>query len=43
MNSLAQGGLPVDVAEAIGWLGSPGSGGITGQVVRICGQSLVGA
>jgi 3-oxoacyl-[acyl-carrier protein] reductase len=43
MNSLAQGGLPVDVAETIGWLASPGSAGITGQVVRVCGQSLAGA
>jgi 3-oxoacyl-[acyl-carrier protein] reductase len=43
MNSLAQGGLPVDVAETIGWLASPGSGGVTGQVIRVCGQSLVGA
>jgi 3-oxoacyl-[acyl-carrier protein] reductase len=43
MNSLAQGGLPVDVAETIGWLVAPGSGGVTGQVVRVCGQSLLGA
>jgi 3-oxoacyl-[acyl-carrier protein] reductase len=43
MNSLAQGGLPVDVAETIAWYASPGSGGINGTVVRICGQSLVGA
>jgi 3-oxoacyl-[acyl-carrier protein] reductase len=43
MNSLAQGGLPVDVAEAIAWFASPGSGGINGTVVRVCGQSLVGA
>jgi 3-oxoacyl-[acyl-carrier protein] reductase len=43
MNSLAQGGLPVDVAEAIAWYASPGSGGINGTVVRVCGQSLVGA
>jgi 3-oxoacyl-[acyl-carrier protein] reductase len=43
MNSLAQGGLPVDVAETIGWFASPGSGGINGTVVRVCGQSLVGA
>jgi 3-oxoacyl-[acyl-carrier protein] reductase len=42
-NSLVQGGLPVDVAETIGWLASPGSGGVTGQVVRVCGQALVGA
>lgn len=43
MNTLAQGGQPVDVAEAIAWLASPGSGGVTGQVLRVCGQSLVGA
>ncbi|MEV0096504.1 3-oxoacyl-ACP reductase [Streptomyces sp. NPDC050738] len=43
MNSLAQGGLPVDVAETTAWLASPGSGGVTGQVVRVCGQSLLGA
>jgi 3-oxoacyl-[acyl-carrier protein] reductase len=43
MNSLAQGGLPVDVAETIAWLAGPGSAGVTGQVVRVCGQSLLGA
>jgi 3-oxoacyl-[acyl-carrier protein] reductase len=43
MNSLSQGGLPVDVAETIAWLASPGSGTITGNVVRVCGQSLLGA
>ncbi|GGJ89498.1 3-oxoacyl-ACP reductase [Pilimelia anulata] len=43
MNSLAQGGLPVDVAETIAWLAAPDSGGITGNVVRVCGQSLLGA
>jgi 3-oxoacyl-[acyl-carrier protein] reductase len=43
MNSLRQGGLPVDVAETIAWLASPGSSGITGDVVRVCGQSLLGA
>ena len=43
MNSLAQGGQPVDVAEAIAWLASPGSAHVNGQVVRVCGQSLIGA
>ena len=43
MNSLAQGGLPVDVAETIAWFANPASGGVTGNVVRVCGQSLVGA
>ena len=43
MNSLAQGGLPVDVAETIAWFASPASGGVTGNIVRVCGQSLIGA
>ena len=43
MNSLAQGGLPVDVAETVAWLASPGSAGVNGSVVRVCGQSLIGA
>jgi 3-oxoacyl-[acyl-carrier protein] reductase len=43
MNSLSQGGLPVDVAETIGWLAGPASGGVNGNVVRVCGQSLLGA
>ena len=43
MNSMSQGGLPVDVAEAIGWVASPASAGITGNVVRVCGQSIMGA
>lgn len=43
INSLSQGGLPVDVAEAIAWFARPGSVGITGQVVRVCGQSMLGA
>ena len=43
MNSMAQGGLPVDVAETIAWLAAPGSAGITGNVVRVCGQMWLGA
>ncbi|AWT44806.1 MULTISPECIES: 3-oxoacyl-ACP reductase [Streptomyces] len=43
MNSLAQGGLPVDVAETVAWLAHPASGAVNGQVVRVCGQSLLGA
>jgi 3-oxoacyl-[acyl-carrier protein] reductase len=42
MNSLSQGGKPVDVAETVGWLAWPGSG-VNGSVVRVCGQSLIGA
>lgn len=41
--SLQQAGLPVDVAEAVAWLASPGAGGVNGQVLRVCGQNLVGA
>jgi 3-oxoacyl-[acyl-carrier protein] reductase len=43
MNSLKQGGLPVDVAEAVAFLAAPGSSGINGQVLRVCGQALLGA
>ena len=43
LNSLQQGGLPIDVAETIAWLAQPGSGGVNGQTVRVCGQSLLGA
>ena len=43
INSLQQGGLPVDVAETIAWLAQPGSAGVNGQVIRVCGQSMIGA
>jgi 3-oxoacyl-[acyl-carrier protein] reductase len=43
LSSLRQGGLPIDVAETVAWLASPGSGAVTGNVVRVCGQSLLGA
>ncbi|NUT53564.1 MAG: 3-oxoacyl-ACP reductase [Saccharothrix sp.] len=43
MNSMSQGGLPVDVAEAIAWFAHPASAGVNGNVVRVCGQSLLGA
>ena len=43
LNSLSQGGLPVDVAETIAWYASPGSSAINGRVIRVCGQSLIGA
>ncbi|HET7313534.1 3-oxoacyl-ACP reductase [Salinisphaera sp.] len=41
--SLGQGGTPGDVAEAITFLCTPGAGGISGNVLRVCGQSLIGA
>lgn len=43
MNSMSQGGLPVDVAEAIALFASTASTGLNGNVLRVCGQSLLGA
>ncbi|MFJ4226894.1 3-oxoacyl-ACP reductase [Paenarthrobacter nicotinovorans] len=43
LNSLKQGGQPQDVAEAIAFLASDAAGGISGEVLRVCGQQLVGA
>jgi 3-oxoacyl-[acyl-carrier protein] reductase len=43
LNAMAQGGLPVDVAETIAWFASPGSTAVTGNVVRVCGQMMLGA
>jgi len=43
MSSLGQGGLPQDVAEAVAWLAQPGTGAFTGQALRVCGQSVLGA
>lgn len=43
MNSMSQGGQPVDVAETISFFASPASQGVSGNIVRVCGQSLIGA
>lgn len=43
LSSLAQGGQPIDVAETIAWFAEPGSAGVNGAVVRVCGQALIGA
>ncbi|MEN8707193.1 MAG: 3-oxoacyl-ACP reductase [Nocardioides marinisabuli] len=43
LNAMAQGGLPVDVAETIAWYASPGSTAVNGNVVRACGQMMLGA
>ena len=42
LSSLQQGGLPIDVAEAVAFLASPAAGGIQGRALRVCGQNLVG-
>ena len=43
LNSMSQGGRPVDVAEAIAWFASPGSTAVNGNVIRVCGQMMLGA
>ena len=43
LNSLYQGGEPVDVAEAIAYFASPASNALTSNVIRVCGQAMLGA
>ena len=43
LNSLYQGGKPVDVAEAIAYFASPASNAVTGNTIRVCGQAWLGA
>lgn len=43
LSNLSQGGRPRDVGDAITFLSTPGSVGLTGQVLRVCGGALVGA
>ncbi|ASR38731.1 3-oxoacyl-ACP reductase [Prauserella marina] len=43
LSSLAQGGLPIDVAETISWYANPASSAVNGNVVRVCGQAFLGA
>lgn len=43
MNSLFQGGQPVDVAETIAYFANPASNAVTGNVIRVCGQAMLGA
>jgi 3-oxoacyl-[acyl-carrier protein] reductase len=43
LSALSQGGLPIDVAEAITFLASPGAIGVTGGVLRVCGGAFIGA
>ncbi len=43
LSNLQQGGLPEDIAEATLFLVSPGAVGVTGQTLRVCGGSMIGA
>lgn len=42
LNSLQQGGKPSDVAEAIAFFAQPQAAGVTANVLRVCGQNMVG-
>lgn len=43
MNSLFQGGQPVDVAETIAYFANPASNAVTANTIRVCGQAMLGA
>lgn len=43
VNSLAQGGLPQDIAEAVTFFASPLANGVNGRTLRVCGQNWLGA
>ncbi len=43
INSLSQGGLPQDIAEAVAFFASSAAGGLNGQTLRVCGQNWFGA
>ena len=41
--ALGQGGLPIDIAEAVTFLASPLAAAVNGKTLRVCGQNFVGA
>jgi len=43
LSSLGQGGLPRDIGDAITFLSTPGAQGLSGNILRVCGQALIGA
>jgi 3-oxoacyl-[acyl-carrier protein] reductase len=43
LSALGQGGQPEDVGEAITFLATPASVGVTGTILRVCGGALLGA
>ncbi len=43
INSLSQGGLPQDIAEAVAFFASPAAEGLNGRTLRVCGQNWFGA
>jgi 3-oxoacyl-[acyl-carrier protein] reductase len=43
LSNLGQGGEPRDIGELVTFLASPGSQGLTGQIIRACGGAFIGA
>lgn len=43
LNAMAQGGLPVDIAEAVAFFANPASRQLSGNSLRVCGQMWLGA
>lgn len=43
LSALGQGGLPIDIAEAVTFLASPLAAAVNGCTLRVCGQNFVGA
>lgn len=43
LSALKQGGLPIDIAQAATFFSGPGGRFVTGQVLRVCGGSFLGA
>jgi 3-oxoacyl-[acyl-carrier protein] reductase len=43
INALGQAGKPQDVAEVVAFYANPLANGVNGNVVRVCGQSMLGA
>jgi len=43
VNSLSQGGVPQDIAEAVSFFASPLACGVNGRTLRVCGQNWLGA
>lgn len=43
LSALKQGGKPTDIAQAITFFAGPGGRYVTGQVLRVCGGSFLGA
>ncbi len=42
INSLAQGGQPQDIAEAVSFFASPAAAAVNGRTLRVCGQNWFG-